>query len=226
MALQKYVAGHARVHPHHVDFARLRQFRLLQRVAVSQPQNPVRQVARVAVRKHVHQLRREIRIFRAGRDVEHHPDRPDRLHVPFQRPAGVYQHVRTPLHRALVHGPPGEYPRIAAHRAATRRRRVARIELVMVLGAAPCGPVAQGAVTLERVGAAGAVQVEIPRARLLGRPLALRAPSVGAHHEDLDRRFGNQRRVFPHQPLVEPLQLQRAHRHRGLRSEIHTREFG
>ena len=137
MALQEHVAGDPCVHGHHVDLAGPRQLGLFQRVAVAQPQNPVRQVARVAVGKHVHQLGREVGIDGAGRDVEHHLDRPDSLHVPLQRPGGIHQHVRAPLHGALIHRPPGEHPRIAAHGAAAGGRRVARLEHKMVLGGMP-----------------------------------------------------------------------------------------
>src|SRR3954447_19925105 len=60
MTLQKDIARYTGVHGDSVDFAGLGQFRLLERIAITQTQNAVGQVARLAVREDIDQLRGEI----------------------------------------------------------------------------------------------------------------------------------------------------------------------
>src|ERR1022692_2658927 len=76
----------------------------------------------------------------------------------------------------------------------------------------------------QRVGVPAALQVEaLPmRAR---RPLPLLAPAVHAHHKHPHGSLRKQRRVFAFQKLVEPLHLNPAQRHIGIRSEVHAVQF-
>ena len=121
VAFQEDVGGDAGVDGHAVDLAGHGRLGLLQRVAIAQAQDAVGQVARLAVGEHVHQLGREIGVVRAGRHVQHHLHRPDHLQIVLQRLGGVDQHVFALLHGTLVHRPPGEDSRVAAHCAAARR---------------------------------------------------------------------------------------------------------
>src|ERR1022692_2189954 len=80
---------------------------------------------------------------------------------------------------------------------------------------------AKPAIARQRVGMPAALQVEaLPmRAR---RPLPLLAPAVHAHHKHPHGSLRKQRRVFAFQKLVEPLHLNPAQRHIGIRSEVHA----
>ena len=62
MSLQENIAGDSGVDRYLVGLPRTRQRRLVQRLAVAQPQNAIRQIPRRPIRKYVDQLGREIGI--------------------------------------------------------------------------------------------------------------------------------------------------------------------
>ena len=138
MAAQKRVTGYAGIERDAIDLAGRGRHGALERVAVAQAQDAIGQVAGGAIGENVHQLGREIGVPRAGRNVEHHLHRSNRFQI-LRSGGSVHQHVAALLHRALVHGTPGEDAWIAAHRAAERGRRVARIEDKAVGGPARAG---------------------------------------------------------------------------------------
>jgi hypothetical protein len=68
MAGQKHVARHPCIDFDAVNRTRFREFRLFEAVPVSEPENTIRQVARVTVREDVHQFCRKVGIRSARRD--------------------------------------------------------------------------------------------------------------------------------------------------------------
>src|SRR5258708_7421057 len=71
MALEEHVAADPGVDRYLVGLSRRGRRGLFERVAIAQPQDAVAEVARGAIRKYIHQFRREIGIRRRRRGVQH-----------------------------------------------------------------------------------------------------------------------------------------------------------
>jgi len=177
------------------------------RAPVAGADHAVTKVARIAARAHVDELGREVGVARAGGSPEAHLDGAGDLQVGLEGGGGVDEDVGPGLNRALVEGP-GRKPRGgAAQAAATGGYGVAGVVDEGVDGLIAGGGWVQGAVAVERVGGAAAVQVPGGDLRPRQRPRLFIAPDIGAHHEEPQRRPIERAVIHPLEQRIEPVEL-------------------